>query len=284
MVERVQKILSQYGIASRRQAEQMILAGRVRLNGAIATLGQKADPTCDRIEVDGARLQPIQRPPALYFLMHKPAGVVSTCHDPWNRPTVLNLLPPRLATEAGLHPVGRLDADSTGALLLTNDGEVTFALTHPSHSIPKTYQVWVEGSPPEAILEQWRIGVILDDKLTLPADVRVLRSTRSQTGLRSTRSQTGLRSTRSQTELRSTRSQTLLEIVLREGRNRQIRRIAEQLGYPVTHLHRVAIGSIQLNSLASGQHRALDPAEIGLLKAQVTAVPRRNPSLAQRGF
>lgn len=252
MVERVQKILSQYGIASRRQAEQMILAGRVRLNGAIATLGQKADPACDRIEVDGARLHPIQRPLALYLLMHKPAGVVSTCHDPWNRPTVLDLLPPHLATEAGLHPVGRLDADSTGALLLTNDGKVTFALTHPSHSIPKTYQVWVEGSPPEAILEQWRTGVVLDNTLTLPADVRVLRSTRSQ---------------------------TLLEIVLREGRNRQIRRIAEQLGYAVTQLHRVAIGSIQLSSLASGQHRALDPTEICLLKAQVATVSRTSPSL-----
>lgn len=251
MVERVQKILSQYGVASRRQAEQMILAGRVRLNGEVATLGQKADPLCDRIEVDGEWLQPIQRPPSLYLLVHKPAGVVSTCHDPWDRHTVLGLLPPHLATEAGLHPVGRLDADSTGALLLTNNGAVTFALTHPSHSIPKTYLVWVEGAPPESVLTQWRTGIVLDGKPTRPTEVRVLRSTRSQ---------------------------TQLEIVLREGRNRQIRRVAEQLGYPVKHLHRVAIGSIQLGTLAVGQHRSLTTAEISFLKTQVKPASQPTPS------
>jgi 23S rRNA pseudouridine2605 synthase len=251
MVERVQKILSQYGIASRRQAEQMILAGRVRLNGAIATLGQKADPTCDRIEVDGEWLQPCQRPPALYLLMHKPAGVVSTCQDPWARHTVLDLLPSHLATDAGLHPVGRLDADSTGALLLTNDGELTFALTHPSHSIAKTYQVWLQGAPPEAVLDQWRRGVVLAGKPTRPAEVRIVRSTRSQ---------------------------TLLEIVLREGRNRQIRRIAEQLGYEVTQLHRISIGPIHLDTLVVGKYRSLTTAEINFLNAQIKPVSPSTPN------
>ncbi|HAZ42950.1 MAG TPA: pseudouridine synthase, partial [Cyanobacteria bacterium UBA11371] len=208
MTERLQKILSQWGIASRRQAEEMILAGRVKVNGSVVDLGQKADPSCDRIEVDGKLVQPAHRPAPIYLLLHKPAGVVSTCSDPQNRPTVLDLLPPKLRQGQGIHPVGRLDADSTGALLLTNDGDLTFHLSHPRHSIAKTYHVWVESQPPEDILQTWRSGVVLDGKKTLPAQVVLLK-----------------------TQPKS--NKTLLEIVLTEGRNRQIRRVAEQLGYPV---------------------------------------------------
>ncbi|HEY9658706.1 MAG TPA: pseudouridine synthase, partial [Allocoleopsis sp.] len=147
MTERLQKILSQWGIASRRQAEQMILAGRVRLNGEVVQLGQQADPDRDRIEVDGKLIQAVERPARVYFLLHKPLGVVSTCDDPQGRPTVLDLLPAVLQHHSGIHPVGRLDVNSTGALLLTNDGDLTFCLTHPRHAIPKTYHVWVEGHP-----------------------------------------------------------------------------------------------------------------------------------------
>lgn len=248
MHERVQKILSQWGIASRRQAEQMILDGRVRLNGAIAHLGQKADPGRDRVEVDGVIVRPAERPEPIYLLLNKPAGYVSTCSDPQNRRTVLDLLPPKLRDSSGIHPVGRLDVDSTGALLLTNDGDLTFYLTHPRHHISKTYQVWVEGYPSESVLQRWRRGVVLSGRKTLPAQVTVLQ--RHPTG------------------------KSLLEVVLREGRNRQIRRVAEQLGHPVIQLHRIAIGPIQLNpagesTLPSGAYRSLQDIEISFLKSQI---------------
>lgn len=255
MGERLQKIISQWGIASRRQAEQMILDGRVRLNGVIVHLGQKANPDRDQIEVDGVVIHQDQRPEALYILLNKPCGVVSTCDDPWNRRTVLDLLPPHLQTDQGIHPVGRLDASSTGALLLTNDGSITHSLTHPSHNIPKTYRVWVEGRPPSPALNQWRTGVLLSGRVTRPANVVVVDASQA--------------------------SQTLLEIVLREGRNRQIRRIAEQLGHPVLRLHRASIGSIQLHPLEVGQYRLLNPAEINSLRESVNVLKQslRVPTL-----
>jgi 23S rRNA pseudouridine2605 synthase len=229
MDERVQKILAQWGIASRRQAEQMILAGRVLLNGNIVHLGQKANPDRDRIEVDGVPVKATNRPQLVYLLLNKPAGVVSTCSDPQARSKVLDLLPPKLRYGQGIHPVGRLDADSTGALLLTNDGKLTFCLTHP-----------VQGRPPEPILKAWRQGIILSGRKTMPAQVQVL--DRAQ-------------------------DQTMLEVILSEGRNRQIRRTAEQLGYPVVGLHRTAIGSIQLQPpsepiLSVGCYRSLTNSEI----------------------
>jgi 23S rRNA pseudouridine2605 synthase len=251
MAERLQKILSQWGIASRRQAEQMILAGRVRLNGSLGQLGQKANPEIDRIEVDGQLVQPANRPQRLYLLLNKPIGVVSTCDDPQGRATVLDLLPDYMQ-EQGIHPVGRLDVASTGALLLTNDGEVTAHLTHPRHAIAKTYQVWLEGLPSQmsleqAVLNQWRQGVWLDGRLTLPAKITVLE----------------------RRELANSSRQVCLEIVLREGRNRQIRRVAEQFGCSVVRLHRVAIGSITLGQLPSGKYRHLQASEIKSLQRQV---------------
>lgn len=255
MPERVQKILSQWGVASRRQAEQMILQGRVRLNGNVAQLGQKADPDCDRVEIDGVVIQPADRPAPIYLLLNKPVGVLSTCDDPWNRPTVLDLLPPDLRDGAGLHPVGRLDEDSTGALLLTNDGSLTFYLTHPRHHIPKTYEVVVEGVLSAETLQHWRQGVLLSGRKTLPAEVEVLRQVNGNTRLR---------------------------IVLREGRNRQIRRVAEQLGHPVIQLHRTEIGPIQLNPpgehpLSSGKVRPLKDSEIRFLNAQIDLPSKRMP-------
>ena len=255
MPERVQKILSHWGIASRRQAEQMILDGRVKLNGAIAALGQKADLNHDRVEVDGELIQTIDRPPLIYLLLHKPAGIISTCDDPHDRRTVIELLPKSLRQGQGLHPIGRLDVESTGALLLTNDGELTHYLTHPRHHIPKTYEVWVNGGLSSSDLQQWREGVMLDSRKTLPASVSILRRTPSS---------------------------TLLRVVLREGRNRQIRRVAEQLGHPVIQLHRTAIGDIQLHPLGSpalspGQHRPLKDFEIRLLKQGMTLSSERLP-------
>lgn len=250
MEQRLQKILSQWGVASRRQAEALILSGRVRLNGNVVQLGQKADPEADAIEVDGKLVQAAQRPSLVYFLVHKPAGVVSTCHDPQGRPTVIDLLSPAWRDGQGIHPVGRLDVDSTGALLLTNDGELTFGLTHPRHNIPKTYQVWVQGHPPESLLQQWRQGVVLDGRRTRPAQVRVIERNATKTGL---------------------------EIILQEGRNRQIRRVALAMGYPVLKLHRTAIGSIQLHNLEVGGYRPLQNFELHFLQAQINSKHVQEP-------
>jgi 23S rRNA pseudouridine2605 synthase len=250
-MDRLQKLLSQWGVASRRHAEEMIQAGRVRVNGEIAHLGQKADPQSDRITVDGKLIKSANRPQQVYLLLNKPKGTVSTCSDPQGRPTVIDLLPASMQQGQGIYPVGRLDADSTGALLLTNDGDLAFRLIHPRHSVAKTYQVWVEGQPPEKILQMWREGVILDSKKTLPCQVRVLK-------------------TKSRDNKAMISDRTLLEIILKEGRNRQIRRVAEQLGYPVIHLHRTAIGPIQLQlpnqRLLPGQYRHLKDFEINFLQ------------------
>ncbi len=256
MDERVQKILSQWGIASRRQIEHMIREGRVSVNNAAAHLGQKVDPDQDVIEIDGIVVKSSDRPEQLYLLMNKPLGVVSTCHDPQGRRTVLDLLPPEWQQGQGIHPVGRLDVDSSGALLLTNDGNLTFYLTHPRHHIPKTYQVWVEGYPSEQAIHQWRQGILLDNQITLPAEVIIIR--------------------------RHSNHKTLVKVVLREGRNRQIRRVSDHLGHPVLALHRTAIGSIQLQAetgkeLPRGGYRSLTSVEICFLKSQLDLTSEREP-------
>lgn len=233
MKQRVQKILREWGIASRREAEKMILAGRVKINDQPIQLGDQADMKKDKIKVDGKLLK--SRPSLTYILLHKPKGVVCTCHDEHNRQTVLDLLEPELKSGQGIHPVGRLDRESTGALLLTNDGQFTLNLTHPRYHLSKTYQVWVQGNPPESILQKWREGVILEGEKTLPAQVDIL--TKKLT-------------------------KTLLKIVIHEGKNRQIRNVGDLLGFPVLDLHRIAIGSIKLSSLLCGQYRFLEDWEI----------------------
>jgi pseudouridine synthase len=246
MEARLQKIMSQWGIASRRQAEKMIQAGRVTLNGRLAQLGDKADPERDTIEVNSCRIYPQQRPDPVYLLFHKPAGVITTCHDPQQRLTILDFLPQHYVHQ-GLHPVGRLDADSTGALLITNDGQLTCALTHPRYHIPKTYQVWVQGCPSADVLERWRQGIMLAGQKTLPAKVTICQRDGNQTGL---------------------------EVILQEGRNRQIRRVAQQLGCPVLSLHRTKIGPVCLDdttgrSLPSGQYRHLTQDEVNCLRPMI---------------
>ena len=248
---RLQKIISQWGIASRRQAEEMIKLERVRVNGVLAHLGQKVNPDTDTITVDGKKVSPNERPISTYLLINKPPGVVSTCYDPQARPTVLDLLPEDLRFGKGIHPVGRLDADSTGALILTNDGELTFKLTHPRHNIPKTYRVLVKGHPPEEPMLKWRPGVFLDKRKTRAAIVRLLGKKAGN---------------------------SYLEVVLKEGRNRQIRRVAKLLGYPVIQLHRTAIGSIELKSskkeyLSEGSFRYLTDNEILYLNSTITENP-----------
>lgn len=239
MTERLQKVLSQLGIASRRQAEQMIAKGQVRVNGEIAHLGQKVDAAEDTLEVNGNILNTGASRKTYYILLNKPLGVVSTCSDPKGRSTVLELLPKSLQQGKGIHPVGRLDQNSTGALLLTNDGSFTYHLTHPKHQIPKTYQVWVKGSLSAQSFRQWREGLLLDGRMTHPATVtRIMPVPQFPVERPAYPS-----------------PMTYLEVVMTEGRNRQIRRVAEQLGHPVIHLHRQKIGEIDLNSLEMGGNK-----------------------------
>lgn len=252
VAERLQKVLAQHGLASRRKAEQWIQDGRVSVNGALAHLGQKVDLACDRIAVDGRELD--AQPRNYYFLLNKPAGTVSTCADPEGRPTVLNTLAEALQ-EVGIHPVGRLDTYSTGALLLTNDGDFTYRLTHPKHDIDKVYHVCLEGQVSPATLTAWRQGVWLEGRQTRPAQVTILAT--------------------------PTPASTQLEVTLREGRNRQIRRVAELLGHRVLNLHRVAIGSVHLGNLPSGAYRPLSSAEIRALLAESDVQPAVSPPPTQ---
>ncbi len=208
--------------------------GRVAVNGQVATVGDQADPACDQILVDGKPLPGNTKQTVL--LLNKPMGVISSCHDPQGRRTVLELIP--AALRQGLHPVGRLDADSRGALLLSNHGDLTLKLTHPRYEHQKTYRVMVTGIPSHEALQRWREGIELDGSCTLPASVRLVSSHRRN---------------------------SLLEVALREGRNRQIRRIAAKLGHPVIDLQRIAIGHLSLGSLPEGCWREIHGQEWGSL-------------------
>ena len=230
--ERLQKLIANAGVCSRRQAEELLRAGLVTVNGRPAQLGDKADPGRDAIHVDG---KPLEAPPEpLVLLLNKPMGVLCSCSDPQGRRTVLDLLPAELRQGSGLHPVGRLDADSRGALLLSNQGDLTLRLTHPRYGHRKTYRVWVEGQPSQAVLAQWRRGITLDGQPTQPTGVRVLKTSNGA---------------------------TCLEVVMGEGRNRQIRRTATLLGHPVRDLQRLAIGTVGLGRLREGEWRRLDRGE-----------------------
>ena len=239
--ERLQKLLSRAGVMSRRQADALLQAGRLHLNGQPARPGDRAVIGVDSITLDGQRLHlaAARQQHRRTLLLHKPPGVLCTCRDPQGRPTVLDLLPPAVAP--GLYPVGRLDRDSEGALLLSNDGDLALRLTHPRHGHHKTYRVWLMGVPSAASLAAWRSGLVLDGRRTRPARVEL--EHRSAVG-------------------------SCLRIVLREGRKRQIRRIADQLGHPVRRLQRLAIGALPLGSLASGGWRWLETRDVGLLLDQ----------------
>jgi 23S rRNA pseudouridine2605 synthase len=249
-LERLQKILARAGVSSRRAAERLIVQGRVRVNGRVVTeLGSRADAHHDKVEVDGRRAT-AETP--VYVLLHKPRGVVSTVSDPEGRRTVLDLLE---GVGARVFPVGRLDFQTSGALLLTNDGELAAALLHPKHHVPKTYLAKLEGEMSDEVAARWRSGVELDDGRTLPADVRVVRREQGK---------------------------TTLEVVLREGRNQQIRRMGEACGLPVLRLTRLAFAGIGIEGLRPGGWRLLLADELRKLRAEF-GVPRRiRPALAHR--
>ncbi len=237
MEERLQKLMSQAGIASRRDAETYITTGRVTVNGQVAKLGDKADPAHDEIRVDGLALK--VQAERTYIMIYKPMGVVTavTRQTQEKRKTVRDLVP----LPGHLFPVGRLDADSEGLVLLTDDGDMAEKLTHPRYEHSKTYEVTVRGAMPDEQIEKWRRGITLDDGPTLPAQVEIINRSKET---------------------------TLLRVVMREGRNRQIRRTASLLGNNVSRLLRTHIGTLALGKLKAGEWRALTSGEVSMLQKQ----------------
>lgn len=230
MEQRIQKILAQMGIASRRKAEELIIEGRVTVNGKIATLGMKADPAKDHIKVDGRLL--VRPEPKIYLVFNKPVGVVTSLSDPEGRPTIKDFLK---GIKYRVFPVGRLDYDSEGLLLITNDGDFAHRILHPSKKMPKTYIVKVKGIIEEDGMERLRSGVRLEDGLTAPAKAK---------------------------RIRKSENNSWVEITIYEGRKRQVRRMLEKVGHPVIKLRRIAIGSLKLGDLRPGEMRRLTQEEI----------------------
>ncbi len=232
-MERLQKLIAAAGEYSRRAAEELIVAGRVTVNGeVVTTLGTKASPE-DTIRIDGELLNLPKR--FRYVMLHKPDGYVTTKSDPEGRPTIYDLL---FEDDRTLHPVGRLDRDTLGLLLLTNDGELTYRLTHPRYEVTKTYQVWLKPWPKKPLLKALRHGVELDDGLAKPKSVRFA-------------------------------DPQSLELVLSEGRNREVRRMMEALEHEVVMLQRIAMGPLTLGRLKPGKARPLKPEEVSRLRQAV---------------
>jgi 23S rRNA pseudouridine2605 synthase len=229
--ERLQKVLARVGLGSRRACEELIAAGRVRVDGEVAVLGRRIDLESARVEVDGA-LVPVA-PDLVYYLLNKPDGVITTADDPQGRSTVMTLVP----SEPRVFAVGRLDRHTEGLLILTNDGTLSQLLTHPSHGVAKEYVAEVSGgTPAPGALRSLRQGIELEDGLTAPAEVGVL-------------------------------APGVLRLVIHEGRNRQVRRMCSAIGHPVQRLVRTRIGPVRDPNLPPGQWRALEPGEVRALAA-----------------
>ncbi|MFI5004095.1 MAG: pseudouridine synthase [Solirubrobacterales bacterium] len=257
---RLAKHLAHAGVASRRAAEALIFAGRVSVDGELVRDPARDVDERNRVEVDG---RPLAGPePRVVYVVHKPVGVISTAHDTHGRPTVLDLLEePRR-----LYPVGRLDADSSGLLLLTNDGALAERLTHPRYEVPRTYRARVAGGPVgERALGALRAGVELEDGPTAPAEVRRVGPTAAGD------------------VRRVGRGGEELELTIREGRNRQVRRMCEAVGHPVLALQRVAFGPLRLGGLAPGAHRRLGEAELRKLREAGAAPEALGPRTEPRG-
>ena len=239
--ERLQKVLARVGIASRRACEELIAEGRVKVNGEVAVLGRRVDVDHDRVELDGVPIG--VAPDLVHYLLNKPAGVVTTASDPQGRPTVVGLVP----AARRVFPVGRLDAETEGLLILTNDGALAQLLTHPSHGVEKEYLAEVSGRPSAGEVRSLREGVQLVDGITAPAQVALL-------------------------------GPNLLRIVIHEGRNRQVRRMCEEVGHPVLRLVRSRIGPLTDRRLRPGHWRTLSPGEVRALGLAVdTGGGRKGP-------
>jgi 23S rRNA pseudouridine2605 synthase len=250
MAERLQKILSAAGVASRRAAETLIQEGRVSVNGTTVTeLGTKADAGSDDIRVDGRRIKPAER--RRYILLYKPRGYITSRSDPQQRPTVIDLLA-RGGLRNYVYPVGRLDYDSEGLLLLTSDGDLAMRLTHPRHGIAREYEVRVRGVPDRHTLERVAKGIMLEGRKTAPAEVELRKVIEGDSG-----------------------AQAVLSLVIYEGRNRQVRNMCDAIGHPVVRLRRVRIGPITDDRIRPGEFRDLTDREVASLKRAAVASPYR---------
>ncbi|MDZ4859291.1 MAG: pseudouridine synthase [Candidatus Hydrogenedentes bacterium] len=229
---RLQQFMAASGVASRRASEAIITAGRVTVNGIVATLGQSVNPETDQVCVDG---KPLATDTKVYVLLNKPRGVVTTAKDTHNRRTVLDCVS---TLRSRVFPVGRLDFDVEGALLLTNDGELAYRLTHPKYQIEKVYLAWVQGRMTTDTAIRLEKGVELEDGMTAPAKVQILSLGENS---------------------------TLVQLVLIEGRNREVKRMCMHVGHPVNELQRIAIGGVKVKGLQPGAWRLLAPSEVGRL-------------------
>lgn len=255
-LERVQKLMSQAGLASRRESEKMIQQGRVKVNGKVISLGDKADPQTDTITVDGQRIQ-LQGIEKVYYVVNKPVNVLSTNkrREGDDRMIVRDMIP----YEGHLFTIGRLDAESEGLMVLTNDGDLTNKLAHPRYEHTKTYKVTVYGTPTEDVLEQWQNGVWLEEGRTAPCYVKLL-DTNSASGT------------------------STLRIVMIEGKKRQIRRVASKLGFPVRKLMRTHIGELGVGTLRRGEWYKLSEQEVAFMQQpawELDAIRQRRRQLKQ---
>ena len=229
-MERLQKVMAHAGVASRRKSEEIIAEGRVKVNGVVVTeMGTKVDPAQDTIEVDG---EEIEKETKTYLKLHKPRGYVTTVNDPQGRQTVMDLIH---GIDKRIYPVGRLDLDSSGLLLLTNDGDLTHKITHPSHELDKEYMVVVNGELSQEEINRFKNGIQLEEGKTSPAKIEMVNQDPKN---------------------------TTYQVIIHEGMNRQIRRMFDRLGYEVVSLIRVRIGNISLGSLKPGEHRKLSSKEL----------------------
>ncbi len=237
MQKRLQKILSEMGVTSRRKAEALILEGRVTVNGQVATLGMKADPLKDHIKVDGKLLTKIE--PKVYLIFNKPKNVLTSLYDPQGRPTIKDFLK---GIKYRVFPVGRLDFDSEGLILLTNDGELAHAMLHPSKAVPKTYLVKIKGIIGEEAIKKLQLGIKLEEGTTAPATVK---------------------------QIKRTDNNSWIEITIYEGKKRQIRRMLKKIGHMVLKLKRIRINGINLGTLKVGTFRYLNPKEVEKIRREI---------------
>lgn len=263
---RLQKFLARAGAASRRGSENLMTAGRVTVNGIVVTeLGSKVDPLVDEVAVDGMTVRLSDGP--ITLMLHKPAGIVTTMSDPQGRPTVAGLVP--ALQYPGLFPIGRLDRDTTGLLLFSTDGELGHTLLRPSGHVTKFYTALVEGTPTPGQLAHLREGIVLDDGLTLPAEVELLEDDRARDALVALDVPPVAPAGASRQYLRACsariKERSVVRVGLHEGRKRQVRRMLDAIGHPVLALHRDTFGPVQLGQLPRGQWRLLDVVEVTAL-------------------
>ncbi len=258
---RLEKYIATSGVASRRAVKRAILAGRVTVNGARVLIpGHPINVATDRVEFDSKKVEPVKQ--RFYVMLHKPAGYLTTRRDERNRPTVMELV--RDISES-IYPVGRLDLETEGLLLLTNDGTFAYRLTHPSHEIPKTYLAWVDGIPNDAAVERLRKGVAIPSGKTAPAKIRCI----SEKDFDEPWKKTAMpnRANRMSRRRKPVLPVTRFKLVIHEGKKRQVRLMFKAVGHTVTRLKRIQVGEVRLGNLPPGQYRFLTPAEIANLYA-----------------